>query len=241
MSKDLSRDFEVPLTKWTGRDQYTVVGLNGSNPNDPSSPYRDAKWDGPGDLDFFKSLYQVWRARRATSIRATAADYAQGWNPVIEALVEAVPYVKTYPNFAGTALSSLIFDGRVALLGDAAHTHSGAFGAGGSLAINDAYALVLALAHVWSPTTGLPKPDQEQLETALKLFDETRRPLVTRVLNIVHGQGQARRLAASNKANGKIETDDELRARIANRPDIVWLTEHDVDAEFQAVAARHKI
>lgn len=165
----------------------------------------------------------------------------QGWNPIIESLVEAVPYVKTYPNFAGTALSSLVFDGRMALLGDAAHTHGGAFGAGGSLAINDAYALVLALSHVWPPSSGLSNPAQEQLETALELFDETRRPLVTRVLNIVHSQGQARRLAASNKVNGRIETDDELRARISNRPEIVWLTEHDVDAEFEAVVARHKM
>lgn len=155
--------------------------------------------------------------------------------------MEAVPYVKTYPNFAGTALSSLVFDSRVALLGDAAHTHGGAFGAGGSLAINDAYALALALANVWPPSPVPSKPSQEQLDRALKLFDETRRPLVTRVLDTVHSQGQARRLAAANKANGMMETDDELRARIANRPDIVWLTEHDVDAEFQAVAARHKI
>lgn len=169
------------------------------------------------------------------------ADVEQGWNPVIEALLEAVPYVKTYPNFAGTALSSLVFDSRVALLGDAAHTHGGAFGAGGSLAINDAYALALALTHFWPPVPEQSNPTSNELGRALKLFDETRRPLVTRVLDTVHSQGQARRLAAANKANGKMETDDELRARIENRPDIVWLTEHDVDAEFQAVAARHHI
>lgn len=150
----------------------------------------------------------------------------------MEALVEAVPYVKTYPNFAGTALSSLVFEDRVALLGDAGHTHGGAFGAGGSLAINDAYALALALSHTW--------PSNQQLKVALELYDETRRPLVTKVLSIVHGQGQARRLAASNKMNGTVETDAELRARIAKRPEMVWLTEHDVDAEFQAVLARYQ-
>lgn len=240
MSDGLLSGINLTLTRWSGKDQYTVVGLNGSNPNDPSSPYRDAKWDGPGDLEFFRNLYQVWKAQDP-QVRIGAAYISQGWNPVIEALVDAVPYVKTYPNFAGTELSSLVFDSRVALLGDAAHTHGGAFGAGGSLAINDAYALALALVEVWPPAPALPKPNSEELERALKLFDETRRPLVTRVLDTVRGQGQARRLAAANKANGKMETDDELRARIANRPDIVWLTEHDVEAEFQAVATRHQI
>ncbi|KAJ4387339.1 hypothetical protein N0V93_007928 [Gnomoniopsis smithogilvyi] len=204
-----------------GKDQYTVVGLNSSDPNDQSNPYRHAQWNGPGDLEFFRSLYQ-------------------GWNPVIEALMDAVPYVKTYPNFAGTALPSLVFDNRVALLGDAAHTHGGAFGAGGSLAINDAYALALALAHIWPPDAKGIKPSGKQLKMALDLYDETRRPLVTKVLSIVHSQGQARRLAASNKLNGTTETDAELKARIANRPEMVWLTEHDVDAEFQAVSARYR-
>lgn len=162
----------------------------------------------------------------------------QGWNPVVEALVNAVPYMKTYPNFAGTALSSLVFDGRVALLGDAAHTHGGAFGAGGSLAINDAYALALSLAHTWIPASTRSKPNSQLLKEALRLFDATRRPLVTRVLSIVHGQGQARRMAATNKTNGGTETDDELKSRISNRPDMAWLTEHDVNAEFLAVLAR---
>lgn len=228
--------------------------MSSSNPNDPTNVYRDAKWDGPGDLEFFRSLYKVgpsplpqprprvdyYRSpRRGLSIVAT--NNLQGWNPVVEALVDAVPYVKTYPNFTGTALSSLVFKGRVALLGDAAHTHGGAFGAGGSLAINDAYAFALALAQSCPPHAFTEsKQDPDQLKKALQLYDETRRPLVTRVLSTVHGQGQARRLAATGKMNGGIETDDELRARIAHRPELIWLTEHDVDAEFEAVLARHE-
>lgn len=154
--------------------------------------------------------------------------------------MNAVPYVKTYPNFTGTALSSLVFNSHVALIGDAAHTHGGAFGAGGSLAINDAYALALALAHAWPPASTVSRPSQQQLDWALRLYDETRRPLVSRVLSIVHSQAQSRRMAASNKMNGGSETEDELKARISNRPDVVWLTEHDVDAEFQAVLSREK-
>lgn len=156
----------------------------------------------------------------------------------MESIVNAVPYTKTYPNHAGTALSSLVFEGRVALLGDAAHTHGGAFAAGGSLAINDAYALTLALAHVW-PQEG--KPTQEHLGKALTLYDETRRPLVTRVLDLVHGAAQKKRWTGVNGKDGeKKETDAELRSRIANRPDMTWLTEHDVEAEFLRVVSHEK-
>lgn len=48
---------------------------------------------------------------------------------------------------------------------------------------------------------------------------------------MVHGAAQKKRWAGS----GKQETDEELRKRIAARPDMVWLTEHDVDAAFQNV------
>lgn len=150
-----------------------------------------------------------------------------------------MPYVKTYPNYAGTALPSLVFGGRVALLGDAAHTHGGAFAAGGSLAVNDAYALSLALAHVWPPGDVSSRPTKEQLATALNLYDGTRRPLVTRLLNIVHSNAQARRWAADKRGgDGEGETDAELRTRIANRPDMSWLTEHDVDKEFEDAVSR---
>lgn len=163
----------------------------------------------------------------------------QGWNPVVESIVKAVPYTKSYPNMAGTALSSFCFRDRLVLLGDAAHTHGGAFGAGGSLAINDAYALVLALLHVWSPEEGSARPSRRQLHEALRLYEETRKPLVTRLLNIVHGNAQARRWAAEKKKDGGQETDAELRSRIANRPDMSWLSEHDVEAEFEAVVSRY--
>lgn len=123
------------------------------------------------------------------------------------------------------------------MLGDAAHTHGGAFAAGGSLAINDAYALALSLAHVW-PKEGAPT--HAQLRRALALYDETRRPLVTRVLDLVHGAAQKKRWTGANAENGEKETDEELRARISSRPDMTWLTEHDVEAEFRGVISRER-
>lgn len=165
------------------------------------------------------------------------------WNPIVQGVANAAPYIKTYPMCAVTPLDSFIFHGHVALLGDAAHAHGGGVAIGGSLAINDAYAFALALTHVWPPagttSTPAPKPSPEQLDKVLKLYDETRRPLVNRLLGGVHALAQKRRWMAQKKTlDGKGETDELLRARIANRPDLSWLTEHDVEAEFEKVVAR---
>lgn len=142
-----------------------------------------------------------------------------------------MPDTKTYPNYAGTALDSLVLNHRVLLLGDAGHTHGGAFAAGASLAINDAYALALSLAHVH---TNGGQPTYDQVQRALRLYDATRMPLVTRVLDMVHGPAEWKRWNGSGP-DGEVESDEELRARVARRPDMSWLMEHDVDAEFRKV------
>lgn len=143
---------------------------------------------------------------------------------------------------AVTPLDTFVFDSHVALLGDAAHAHGGGVAIGGSLAINDAYAFALALTHVWPPTSStsaVSPPTQQQLDRVLKLYDETRRPLVNRLLAGVHALAQKRRwMAEKRTVDGAGETDEQLRARIANRPDLSWLTEHDVEAEFERVVAR---
>lgn len=77
------------------------------------------------------------------------------------------------------------------------------------------------------------------MDKALKLYDETRRPLVNRLLAGVHALAHKRRWMAEKKTvDGQGETDDQLRARIADRPDLRWLTEHDVEAEFEKVVSR---
>lgn len=170
----------------------------------------------------------------------------QDWNPIVRGVANAAPYIKTYPMYAVTPLDSFTFDGRVALLGDAAHAHGGGVAISGSLAINDACAFTLALTYVWppaddasTPTDAPPEPTQEQLSKALALYDETRRPLVNRLLAGVYALAEKRRWMAGKKtADGQGETDELLRARITNRPDLSWLTEHDVEAEFGRVVAR---
>lgn len=80
----------------------------------------------------------------------------------------------------------------------------------------------------------------EKLARASRLYDETRRPLVTRVLDTVHGNARAKKEAAERRRAdwGRAETDEELRARVGRRPNLSWLTEHDVEEEFKRVVAK---
>ncbi|CAI7669269.1 unnamed protein product [Penicillium palitans] len=199
------------FTSRLGKTQYTVVGQTQSDPNDPENPYRTAKWNTEGDVTILRDLYK-------------------GWHPTVQNILNATPSTRLYPNHLGTSLKAMVFESHVALIGDAGHTHGGAFAAGGSLAMNDAHALALALAHVW-PTEKDTKPSRRQLERALALFDGTRRPHVNKLIELVE-IGLAARQAKLRDARKVEETDKELRQRISGLPDIAWLAEHDVEAAF---------
>ncbi|CAI7658991.1 unnamed protein product [Penicillium discolor] len=199
------------FTSRLGKTQYTVVGQTQSDPDDPENPYRTAKWNTEGDVTRLRDLYK-------------------GWHPTVREILNATPSTRLYPNHLGTSLKSMVFESHVALIGDAGHTHGGAFAAGGSLAMNDAHALALALAHVW-PTERDTKPSCRQLERALALFDGTRRPHVNKLIELVE-IGLAARQAKLRDARQVEETDKELRERISGLSDIAWLAEHDVEAAF---------
>jgi len=116
----------------------------------------------------------------------------------------------------------------VTLVGDAAHAHGGAFAAGGSLALDDSLALGLAFKHVFSGKTTF---SIENIDKTLRLYSRTRQPHTARLLRIVHGQIDKK---AAVFATAEAE-DDALVARLKNRPDTEWLSEHDVEAAFAAV------
>lgn len=146
--------------------------------------------------------------------------------------MDATPYTRIYPNHAGEPLSTWVFDSRATLVGDAAHTHGGAFAAGGSLAIDDAYALFLAFRHVLGSPRA-QKPRAYEVRDALALYDETRRPHTERLLKIVlNGIGAQ----ATNTASEEI-----LVERIRNKPNTTWLSEHNVEKAFQRVLQNRSV
>jgi salicylate hydroxylase len=126
-----------------------------------------------------------------------------------------------------------VFNSRVTLVGDAAHAHGGAFAAGGSLALDDAFALGLAFKHFFeSQPGGAEGPiSSSGVEKALQLYSKTRQPHTDRLLRIVHSQVDSKP-TGSGSAEGE---DAKLIERIRNRPNTEWLSEHDVEAAFKKV------
>ncbi|ENH69568.1 Salicylate hydroxylase [Fusarium oxysporum f. sp. cubense race 1] len=200
-----------------GKGLFTIVGGYHTDPKDPKSPGQDAKWDEDGSVEEFKRLYQYW-------------------NSTIRAFIDATPYVKLFPNYAGAALDTWSFSDRVALVGDAAHTHGGSFAAGGSLAIDDAYALYRSLDHIWPPSSAQTrKPTKAQLAQVFKLYEATRKPHLDKLLGIVHKNISGQK---SNIDRATTETDEQLIRRVKERMNPSWISEHDVVAAFERAVER---
>ncbi|EOD46331.1 putative salicylate hydroxylase protein [Neofusicoccum parvum UCRNP2] len=134
-----------------GKGQFTTVSSVQLDPEDPKNKdiVESSRWDDLGDINHVRELHK-------------------DWHPVIQDLFARTPAVRVYPNLAITApLPSYTFlRGRVALIGDAAHPHGGAFATGGSLAIDDAYALSLALFSLFPVGSGRARPSPEELARA---------------------------------------------------------------------------
>jgi salicylate hydroxylase len=194
-----------------GRNQFTVVGMY--NPANLPEHYRDHQnnaintWNDQGSVELFRELYK-------------------DWNPIVKALTEATPSVRRFPNYAGQHIPTWVFGSRVTLVGDAAHAHGGAHATGGSLALDDSYALFLALQHT-IPDWQKSKPSTAQLQTALSLYEATRRPHTDKLLYSV---------LASKDVKPPLN-DEELRQRMLDRASTLWLTEHDVVGTFWGVVA----
>lgn len=154
----------------------------------------------------------------------------QDWNPVVRALTEITPSVRLYPNLScAKSLDTWIFgSNRVTLIGDAAHAHGGAHATGGSIAIDDAYAFSLALSSVFPPTAK-EKPSSKEIGKALRLYENTRKGHADKLLKMVRGANEKR---VEKLRSGKVESDEELRARAKKGSDTNWLHEHDVVRAF---------
>ncbi|KAH8890082.1 FAD/NAD(P)-binding domain-containing protein [Thozetella sp. PMI_491] len=199
-----------------GRDLFTVVGSYQSNPEEEDAPYKDATWNSEGDVNVLREYYKEW-------------------SPLTRSIIDATPYTRIYPNTAAHGIDTWVLgNGRVTLAGDAAHAHGGAFAAGGSLALDDAWAFAASLLHVF-PQDAAELPSGAELARVLRLYETTRKAHTDRVIRVVH-DGNKKKLAR----HGTIETDEQLRARMKSREDPSWLHEHDVQSAFSAALSLEK-
>ncbi|KXJ85692.1 salicylate 1-monooxygenase [Microdochium bolleyi] len=197
------------------RDLFAVVAAHQCDPDDPGHQYLEAGWDGDADIAALRALYK-------------------DWSPLTRQILDATPHIKCYPNTAARELPTWILgSGRVTLAGDAAHAHGGAFAAGGSLAINDAWAFAQSVLYHF-PRTGASRVrlDDAGVAEVLGLYERTRKPHTDKVQKTVQDRNQF--LVDQIKTR---QTDEELREQMRNRRDLTWIHEHDVEAAFSKAIA----
>ncbi|KAE8149802.1 hypothetical protein BDV25DRAFT_172659 [Aspergillus avenaceus] len=139
----------------------------------------------------------------------------QSYSPVVQALAHATPYTRAYPNYAGEPLSTWLLEQRVTIAGDAAHPHGGAFAAGGSLAIDDAYALFLAFEHALGRERTC-KPTLVEIQCVLAVYDQTRRPHASKLCTLV--------LEGLRAQSSITRADDNPIDRVNDKPNATWLS-----------------
>ncbi|RXK42658.1 hypothetical protein M231_00213 [Tremella mesenterica] len=126
--------------------------------------------------------------------------------------------------FGGPRLERVIEGGKIALVGDASHPLSGAFGAGAAFAFEDAYILFSAIQHAWDNEQTLPE--------ALENFDSVRAPFYERIFSVID-------LMASNYSSAlKQGTDLEDKvSRIVDQNwkdlETSWIYEYDIVKVWQ--------
>ncbi|KAK1573561.1 uncharacterized protein LY79DRAFT_410772 [Colletotrichum navitas] len=198
-----------------GKDLFCIVASHQSDPDAADAPYKETVWNTDSDVGLIREHYKGWHRLVRDIIDATPADS-----------------LKVYPNASAHGLESWVMGGgRVTFAGDAAHAHGGAFAAGGSLAIDDAWAFASAVRHVY-PVSTTEAPTAEEMARALRLYEKTRKAHTDRVLETVHSTNRSKVARL-----GVEETDEGLRARMTNRVEPVWIHEHDVEAVFRQVLA----
>ncbi|CAK7226319.1 hypothetical protein SBRCBS47491_006189 [Sporothrix bragantina] len=223
-----------------GRDLYTVVGQLQFDPDDVSEAnVAQITQKGVEGVDL-KNTATAWAAQGNVD---TLRQLYTTWGPLVRDLVAAVPHTQLYPNSSSHSLATWVLAnttvpaGRVTLVGDAAHAHGGAFATGGSLALDDAWALGASLGDVLKNREATKTAD---LLLALQIYEATRKAHTDRLLQVVHASNAARveRLRDSQKPTSVPETDEQLRSRIRSRADPTWLHEHDVTAVFANVVRK---
>lgn len=159
-------------------------------------------------------------------------EFYKDWHPRYRDIVNATPYTCIYPNAAARVLDTWVLgNGRATLAGDAAHAHGGAFAAGGSLALDDAWAFASAIAHVFPrdfvKTDHSPERISEKVSRSLRIYEKTRKAHTDQVMAVAHDMNE-KRVARL----GQVQTDENLRERMKNRYDSSWIHEHDVQRAF---------
>ncbi|KAJ4287535.1 hypothetical protein N0V90_012238 [Kalmusia sp. IMI 367209] len=153
------------------------------------------------------------------------SNHFKAFRKPIQDLFALAPSIQRYAAFAGPRLPTVISQqGNIALIGDASHPLSGAFGAGAGFALEDAYALAQSLS--WAHSRPLPTP----ISQALRLFDKIRSPHYERLYGVLD--------QFKGDPNLHLSEEEEVAVVVATNwaKTHNWILEYDVTQDFAKYA-----
>ncbi|MBF0280132.1 MAG: FAD-dependent monooxygenase [SAR324 cluster bacterium] len=165
----------------------------------PAGNWRTESWTAEGDISDLMKEFEGWDYRLSQMI--TAATDTKRW-----ALYDRVPLEKWT-------------EGRIALLGDAAHAMLPFFAQGAAQAIEDAAVLAACLTNT----------DADTAETALRRYESIRRPRANKVLQMSRGREIQNHLPDGPeqvKRDAGLANGNPLR-------DSAWLYGHDLKGDLK--------
>ncbi|KAL2828474.1 hypothetical protein BDW59DRAFT_178843 [Aspergillus cavernicola] len=168
---------------YTGRTAYRGLVPADKLLSIPGFPDAVTFWHGPRDWVYTCNLkHGVYEITCNADVPANGdqvswgeeadlGEFREPWRdfgPLVQSVIGHVTEIQRFALFAGPRLESVVARGSVALIGDAAHPLSGAFGAGAGFALEDGYVLAQAIA--WAHRRG------HSISRGLDLYERVRSP-----------------------------------------------------------------
>ncbi|GKZ85852.1 hypothetical protein AnigIFM56816_000697 [Aspergillus niger] len=237
--RSVVRQFAHPdhRLKYIGTTAYRALADARDILSIPGIPDSVTFWHGPADrlytCNLNNNVYEI-AARVPQTAETAPVSWGQdasveefSWrykdfSPALQSVLDKIKVVKKFALFSGPRLSSVISHGSIALIGDASHPLSGAFGAGAAFALEDVYVLTRAVK--WAHERGLP------IQDGLELFDRVRAPHYAAMYDILDGYGKS---DVSVKATD--DFDEAVSMIVANKwdDDHGWLYSYNVEEAWR--------
>ncbi|WWC90250.1 uncharacterized protein L201_005183 [Kwoniella dendrophila CBS 6074] len=152
--------------------------------------------------------------------KSQVIPHYEGYCETIRQVIAAPDEWLEFAMFGGPRLESVISNGNIALLGDASHPLSGAFGSGAAFAFEDAYILAQALRYTHE--------HKQPISKALTLYDEVRSPHYKGLYEILNSFGtNAKELEAIQPPLSENEYINERTRRNWNAEN-QWIYKYNV-------------
>ncbi|UQC78964.1 feruloyl esterase B [Colletotrichum lupini] len=140
-----------------------------------------------------------------------ASEYDEFCEPVRKVIqLAAQGETQEFALFSGPRLESVVHEEAIALIGDASHPLSGAFGAGAGFALEDVYALTQSVDWHWN--------NGGDLSAALELYDQIRSPHYRDLYKVLDDFGAMNTTLLSEN----LPVNEEIEERVRRAAENIW-------------------